>query len=154
MLSQIQRYDNFIIPVVDSLKYLTPMAYDVLACTCTFCPNEAGSEPGLPCPAAPVMTPGSSCCSRLHHRGSGPPSEGEAEAWRHKHLQLAEGPGQLLWQHLQEVPHRAERPPAVRQQPAQSRQEVGGRGWGVVCEIHSRDETSCVLSEIGNMLMV
>lgn len=32
MLSQIQRYDNFIIPVVDSLKYLTPLAYDVLAC--------------------------------------------------------------------------------------------------------------------------
>lgn len=32
VLSQIQRYDNFIIPVVDSLKYLTPMAYDVLAC--------------------------------------------------------------------------------------------------------------------------
>lgn len=33
VLSQIQRYDNFIIPVVDSLKYLTPLAYDVLACT-------------------------------------------------------------------------------------------------------------------------
>ncbi len=32
VLSQIQKYDNFIIPVVDSLKYLTPMAYDVLAC--------------------------------------------------------------------------------------------------------------------------
>lgn len=32
VLSQIQRYDNFIIPVVDSLKYLTPLAYDVLAC--------------------------------------------------------------------------------------------------------------------------
>ena len=32
VLSQIQRYDNFIIPVVDALKYLTPMAYDVLAC--------------------------------------------------------------------------------------------------------------------------
>jgi THO complex subunit 2 len=31
VLSQIQRYDNFIIPVVDALKYLTPMAYDVLA---------------------------------------------------------------------------------------------------------------------------
>lgn len=32
VLSQIQRYDNFIIPVVDSLKYLVPLAYDVLAC--------------------------------------------------------------------------------------------------------------------------
>ena len=32
VLSQIQKYDNFIIPVVDSLKYLTPLAYDVLAC--------------------------------------------------------------------------------------------------------------------------
>lgn len=32
MLSQIQTYDNFITPVVDSLKYLTPLAYDMLAC--------------------------------------------------------------------------------------------------------------------------
>ena len=32
VLSQIQKYDNIIIPVVDSLKYLTPIAYDVLAC--------------------------------------------------------------------------------------------------------------------------
>ena len=32
VLSQIQKYDNIIIPVVDSLKYLTPLAYDVLAC--------------------------------------------------------------------------------------------------------------------------
>lgn len=32
VLSQIQRYDNFISPVVDSLKYLTPLGYDVLAC--------------------------------------------------------------------------------------------------------------------------
>ena len=32
ILSQIQKYDNFIGPVVDSLKYLTPMSYDVLAC--------------------------------------------------------------------------------------------------------------------------
>lgn len=32
LLSQIQKYDNFIGPVVDSLKYLTPLAYDVLAC--------------------------------------------------------------------------------------------------------------------------
>ena len=35
VLSQIQRYDNFIIPVVDSLKYLTPLAYDALACILT-----------------------------------------------------------------------------------------------------------------------
>jgi hypothetical protein len=32
VLSQIQRYDNFISPVVDALKYLTPMSYDILAC--------------------------------------------------------------------------------------------------------------------------
>lgn len=32
VLSQIQRYDNFILPVVDSLKYLTAMSYDILAC--------------------------------------------------------------------------------------------------------------------------
>ena len=32
MLSQIQKYDNFIGPVVDSFKFLTSLAYDVLAC--------------------------------------------------------------------------------------------------------------------------
>lgn len=32
VLSQIQRYDNFIGPVVDSLKFLTSFSYDVLAC--------------------------------------------------------------------------------------------------------------------------
>lgn len=32
MLSQIQWYDNLIVPVVDSLKYLTSLNYDVLAC--------------------------------------------------------------------------------------------------------------------------
>jgi len=31
-LSQIQKYDNFIGPVVDSLKFLTNMSYDVLLC--------------------------------------------------------------------------------------------------------------------------
>ena len=34
ILTQIQRYDNFIIPIVDSLKFLTPLSYDVLSyCT-------------------------------------------------------------------------------------------------------------------------
>lgn len=32
ILSQIQWYDNLITPVVDSLKYLTSLNYDVLAC--------------------------------------------------------------------------------------------------------------------------
>lgn len=32
MLSQIQWYGNLIVPVVDSLKYLTSLNYDVLAC--------------------------------------------------------------------------------------------------------------------------
>jgi len=32
ILSQIQKYDNFIGPVVDSLKFLTNMSYDVLLC--------------------------------------------------------------------------------------------------------------------------
>lgn len=38
MLSQIQWYDNLIVPVVDSLKYLTSLNYDVLACIlrCSF----------------------------------------------------------------------------------------------------------------------
>ena len=35
VLSQIQRYDNFIGPVVDSLKYLTSLSYDALACILT-----------------------------------------------------------------------------------------------------------------------
>ncbi|XP_033742553.1 THO complex subunit 2-like isoform X3 [Pecten maximus] len=41
VLSQIQRYDNFIGPVVDSLKYLTSLSYDVLA----FCIIEAVANP-------------------------------------------------------------------------------------------------------------
>ncbi|RWS14898.1 THO complex subunit 2-like protein, partial [Dinothrombium tinctorium] len=41
ILSQIQSYDNLIGPVVDSLKYLTPISYDVLA----FCVIEALSDP-------------------------------------------------------------------------------------------------------------
>ncbi|XP_064404641.1 THO complex subunit 2-like isoform X2 [Halichondria panicea] len=41
VLSQIQRYDNFISPVVDSLKYLTPLGYDVLA----YCIIEALGSP-------------------------------------------------------------------------------------------------------------
>ena len=32
VLSQIQKYDNFIGPVVESLKFLTDMSYDVLLC--------------------------------------------------------------------------------------------------------------------------
>ena len=36
LLSQIQKYDNFILPVVDSLKYLTTLSYDVLACILSF----------------------------------------------------------------------------------------------------------------------
>ena len=41
VLSQIQKYDNFILPVVDSLKYLTQLSYDVLA----FCIIEALANP-------------------------------------------------------------------------------------------------------------
>ncbi|CAC5396379.1 THOC2 [Mytilus coruscus] len=41
VLSQIQRYDNFIGPVVDSLKYLTSLSYDVLA----YCIIEAVANP-------------------------------------------------------------------------------------------------------------
>ena len=32
VLLQIQLYDNLIMPVVDSLKYLTSLSYDVLGC--------------------------------------------------------------------------------------------------------------------------
>ncbi len=31
ILTQIQRYDNFILPIVDSLKFLTPLSYDILS---------------------------------------------------------------------------------------------------------------------------
>lgn len=40
ILSQIQWYDNLITPVVDSLKYLTSLNYDVLACI-LFCTHPA-----------------------------------------------------------------------------------------------------------------
>ncbi len=33
ILDQLQAYDNLIQPVVDALKYLTPLAFDVLSCT-------------------------------------------------------------------------------------------------------------------------
>ena len=32
VLSQIQNFDNLIVPVVDSLKYLSPLGYDMLSC--------------------------------------------------------------------------------------------------------------------------
>lgn len=41
ILSQIQTWDNLIVPVVDSLKYLTMLSYDVLA----YCVVEALSSP-------------------------------------------------------------------------------------------------------------
>ncbi|XP_074649653.1 THO complex subunit 2-like isoform X2 [Tubulanus polymorphus] len=41
VLSQIQKYDNFIGPVVDSLKYLTSLSYDILA----YCIIEALANP-------------------------------------------------------------------------------------------------------------
>merc|ERR1719457_282937 len=41
ILSQIQWYDNLITPVVDSLKYLTSLNYDVLA----YCIIEALANP-------------------------------------------------------------------------------------------------------------
>lgn len=41
ILSKIQQYDNFIAPVVDSLKYLTNLAFDILA----FCMIEALANP-------------------------------------------------------------------------------------------------------------
>lgn len=41
ILSQIQKYDNFIGPVVDSLKFLTSLSYDVLA----YCIIEALANP-------------------------------------------------------------------------------------------------------------
>ncbi|XP_064608579.1 THO complex subunit 2-like isoform X2 [Liolophura sinensis] len=41
VLSQIQRYDNFIGPVVDSMKFLTSLSYDML----TYCIIEAVANP-------------------------------------------------------------------------------------------------------------
>ena len=32
VLKQIEKYDNLIGPVVDSLKYLTSFSYDILVC--------------------------------------------------------------------------------------------------------------------------
>ncbi|KAK1346388.1 hypothetical protein QTO34_000244 [Cnephaeus nilssonii] len=45
ILSQIQKYDNLITPVVDSLKYLTSLNYDVLACILLNCIIEALANP-------------------------------------------------------------------------------------------------------------
>uniref|UniRef100_H2QZ30 THO complex subunit 2 n=1 Tax=Pan troglodytes TaxID=9598 RepID=H2QZ30_PANTR len=45
ILSQIQKYDNLITPVVDSLKYLTSLNYDVLACILSNCIIEALANP-------------------------------------------------------------------------------------------------------------
>ncbi|KAJ8776417.1 hypothetical protein J1605_015532 [Eschrichtius robustus] len=45
ILSQIQKYDNLITPVVDSLKYLTSLNYDVLACILSDCIIEALANP-------------------------------------------------------------------------------------------------------------
>lgn len=44
MLSQIQWYDNLIVPVVDSLKYLTSLNYDVLACILLNASSESWHE--------------------------------------------------------------------------------------------------------------
>ena len=41
VLTQIQRYDNLIGPVVDALKYLTSMSYDILS----YCIIEAIANP-------------------------------------------------------------------------------------------------------------
>ena len=37
VLSQVQNFDNLIIPVVDSLKYLSPLSYDMLSCILYCC---------------------------------------------------------------------------------------------------------------------
>lgn len=44
MLLQIQLYDNLIGPVVDSLKYLTSLSYDLLAYCLVECLTQADKE--------------------------------------------------------------------------------------------------------------
>lgn len=67
MLSQIQWYDNFIIPVVDSLKYLTSLSYDVLACILQMGVNGVACIHSVLVLFAVFLD----CVFRLHHRGSG-----------------------------------------------------------------------------------
>lgn len=104
MLSQIQWYDNLIVPVVDSLKYLTSLNYDVLACILLYCLYSANQQQiwcgcvwwcwqwginvkGDFFPVFYVLL--LNFFFRLHHWGSGQSWEGEDEAWRHHHLLMA-----------------------------------------------------------------
>lgn len=32
VLTQIEKYDNLVVPVIDSLRYMSALAFDVLAC--------------------------------------------------------------------------------------------------------------------------
>lgn len=66
MLSQIQWYDNFIVPVVDSLKYLTSLSYDVLACILQLDVNAVACIDFVFVLFAVLLD----CIFRLHHRGS------------------------------------------------------------------------------------
>lgn len=66
MLSQIQWYDNFIAPVVDSLKYLTSLSYDILACILQSGVNVVVCIYFVFVLFAVLLD----CVLRLHHRGS------------------------------------------------------------------------------------
>jgi THO complex subunit 2 len=44
ILAQIQRYDNFILPVVESLKFMTPLSYDVLSFCIIIAVSDADKE--------------------------------------------------------------------------------------------------------------
>lgn len=85
MLSQIQWYDNLIGPVVDSLKYLTSLSYDVFACilqmdVCVI----SYSCLGLVLSAVLLNR-----IFRLYHRGSSKSREREDEARRHSYFLMA-----------------------------------------------------------------
>lgn len=92
MLSQIQWYDNLIVPVVDSLKYLTSLNYDVLACILHWSLFIYWANNRHVCvflEAVGFYAVLLNSVFRLHHWGSGQSREREDEAWRHHHLLMA-----------------------------------------------------------------
>ena len=119
VLSQVQNFDNLIVPVVDSLKYLSPLGYDMLSCihppqgqvegvVCgcvqglkgVVCGCVQGLK-GMVCGCVQGLKGVVCGCVqglgvrsftvRLHHRGPGQPGEGEAQTRGHHRVTVAAG---------------------------------------------------------------
>ena len=91
ILSQIQVYDNLIGPVVDSLKYLTNLSFDVLG----YCIIEALNDPSR----FVFLT----VCGRRTSDFTALQSS-DQDGWN-QHLHVVDSPGGFLWFSLQETQH-------------------------------------------------